>query len=510
MFMLVLFCSCGQDDAGTDPRVHFSSSGGDPVGAPAGMIYYDNVYHLFYLHDGNSMKNPGRWGHAVSNDLISWEHKDVVIFPHIPGSVGAGSIVADVRNTSGLGTDGNPPLVAIFTCTDNEKLQEGDIYTQTQCLAYSLDKGDTWTAYEGNPVISNPGISDFRDPKVFWYEPQGYWVMVAVTNGRVGFYTSPDLKSWTHSGDFGSGVDMAENAWERPDLFELSGDDGGERQWILTVSVGMGLYNDWVTGFFAGVFDGKTFVTDQTSPYRMDYGRDNYGGMTISNTGDRRLWIGWLNNPAYADAAAASRWPGAMTIPRSLRLEKTPYYSFVASLPVRERSVLHGERAEADGLVVKQDIHSEGISDLTPLLSAPLTPSEVSIRFRASGDHWLQMGNAEKFGLRLSNGRGEYILAGYDAYHQQFYIDRTSSAALDLPPSYAGVHLQQYPMEESNSLEMQIIIDAYSLEMFAMDGKVVFTERLYPSTAFDRLEVFAENGKVNVENISVTPFKSHE
>jgi fructan beta-fructosidase len=445
------------------------------------------------------------WGHAVSADLINWEQKDAVLFSAIHGSPGVGSIVADTKNTSGFGTGGNTPLIAIFTSTDHDKLQKGDIYAQTQILAYSLDQGGTWIT-QNNPVIPNPGITDFRDPKVTWYEQGNYWVMVIVSEGRIRFYTSPDLKTWTHSGDFGSDMDMPENVWERPDLFFLSDKNGDEGQWILTVNVEMGLYKEWVTGYFAGHFDGKTFVSTQTAPYRMDYGKDNYGGMTFSNTGKRHIWIGWMNNREYAGASTISILDEALTIPRDLHLEKTPYYAFVASLPVKERTILFEKQSEAQTLEVKQDIHSEGITDVTPHIAFPLIPSEVNIRFKAN-DHWLQLGTAEKFGIRLSNRKGEHILAGYDAYHQQFYIDRSHSTSLALPQSYSGIHLQQYPLDETSDIEIQIILDTSSIEMFAMDGKVVLTERFYPSSGFDHLEVFAENGRVYVENISVIQLK---
>ena len=72
---------------------------------------------------------------------------------------------------------GKAPLVAIFTHHDpvGEKAGRNDF--QNQSLAYSLDEGKTWTKYSGNPVLKNPGITDFRDPKVMWYEPQKKWMM---------------------------------------------------------------------------------------------------------------------------------------------------------------------------------------------------------------------------------------------------------------------------------------------------------------------------------------------
>jgi fructan beta-fructosidase len=503
---LLVFCSCNRPETPSHekyrPQVHFSPSA-NWMDGPAGLVFSDGEYHLFYRYNTEGTENnPRHWGHAVSPDLIRWNELPVALSPEGEGATGYGSVVVDAHNTSGLGTAGNPPLVAIYTYTNYSEDANGP----SQRLAYSTDKGNTWITYGENPVIANPGIRDFHDPQVFWYEPSGHWVMVVAVEGRIRLYTSPDLKEWAYASEFGTGLDTEDNIWERPDLFELPVVNGDGTQWILTVNVGLGSYQEWMTGFFAGEFDGKTFTSTQTTPYGTDYGKDNYGGLTFNNLPNgRRVLIGWMNNWEYAGSVPASPWRGSFTIPRDLHLEKTPYYCILASRPVKERTVLYGKTTVISDLEVVQDIRSEGLADVTSKIRFPLLPSELTVRFRTGNR---QIGSAEKFGIKLSNREGEYILAGYDAYHQQFYIDRTHSTSLAFPEKYAGIHIQRYPNDGSDILEMQLILDVASLELFAMDGKVALTDAFYPTSDFDRIAVFAENGRIPVEKLSITQLQS--
>jgi sucrose-6-phosphate hydrolase SacC (GH32 family) len=157
-------------------------------------------------------------------------------------------------------------------------------------------------------------------------------------------------------------------------------------------------------------------------------------------------------------------------------------------------------------LEIVQDIYSAGIEDITPHIPFPLLPSEITIRFKT--DNQFQIGFSEKFGIKLSNKRGEYILAGYDTFHQQFYIDRTHSTSLIMPEKFTGIHIQQYQIDQSGILEMQIILDAASIELFASEGKVVMTDTFYPSVGFNKIAIYAENGRIQVEEVSVTQLKS--
>ncbi|MDX1656522.1 MAG: glycoside hydrolase family 32 protein, partial [Candidatus Competibacteraceae bacterium] len=263
---------------------------------PNGMVYYRGEYHLFYQYYPGGYEAGGRyvdplrwgpmhWGHAVSPDLVHWQHLPVALAPDSPpgrepilGMVFSGSAVIDWHNRSGLGRGDEPPLVACFTQTDTPELLD-----QRQCLAWSLDRGRTWIRYPGNPVRPNPGIHDYRDPRLFWYEPGDYWVMIVSTADLLELNTSPDLIHWRHASDFGAGLHVpGEPAWECPDLFPLAVDgDSGEQKWVLLVSVQTGgPQGGSGTRYFIGCFDGRVFRPDDPDgpPLWLDYGRDNYAG----------------------------------------------------------------------------------------------------------------------------------------------------------------------------------------------------------------------------------------
>jgi beta-fructofuranosidase/levanase/fructan beta-fructosidase len=242
------------------PQFHFSPDS-MWMNDPNGMVYYEGEYHLFYqYHPHSNVWGPMHWGHAVSEDLVHWEHLPIALYPDDSlGTIFSGSAVVDWNNTSGLGTQGDPPLVAIFTLHDAQGEADNRNDFQTQGIAYSHDKGRTWTHYEGNPVIPNPGIRDFRDPKVFWHEESEAWVMVLAARDQIMIYRSPNLIDWTLASTFGEHIGNHGGVWECPDLFELTAEDGTSR-WMMIVSIGSGGPNmGSATQYFLGDFDGKTF-----------------------------------------------------------------------------------------------------------------------------------------------------------------------------------------------------------------------------------------------------------
>jgi sucrose-6-phosphate hydrolase SacC (GH32 family) len=238
------------------PQFHFTPEQ-NWMNDPNGMLYFEGEYHLFYQYNpfGNKWGHMS-WGHAVSPDLVHWEHLPLAI-PEKDGiMIFSGSAVVDAKNTSGFGKDGKPPLVAIYT-GHREKRQD-------QRIAFSNDRGRTWTQYEGNPVLDLK-MADFRDPKVSWHEPTQRWVMVVAlsTERKVHFYSSPDLKKWEFAGEFGPAGSTV-GIWECPDLFPLEVEgERGVTKWALIVNVNPGgPAGGTACQYFVGSFDGKTFVVE--------------------------------------------------------------------------------------------------------------------------------------------------------------------------------------------------------------------------------------------------------
>jgi fructan beta-fructosidase len=269
------------------PLFHFTSRFGW-LNDPNGLVYHDGEWHLFYQHNpfGVNWGNM-HWGHAVSKDLVRWKELGIGLYPKKYGDWAfSGSAIVDTNNTSGWGTKEKPPLVLAYTSTG-----------RGECIAFSNDKGRTWTEYDRNPVVKHAG----RDPKLVWYEKGKHWVMAVYDEHDkkqwIAFYTSPDLKTWT----FASRI---EGFFECPDLFELPvGEDGKHgSKWILYAADGK---------YVVGEFDGKQFKPDHKEKKQLWYG-NFYAAQTFdsapfgppyigpdSQVRMRRIQIGWARDVTF-------------------------------------------------------------------------------------------------------------------------------------------------------------------------------------------------------------------
>ncbi len=245
------------------PQFHFSPKA-SWMNDPNGMVFYEGEYHLFYqYYPEDIVWGPMHWGHAVSTDLVTWKHLPIALYPDKHGLIFSGSAVIDWNNSSGFGVAGKPPMVAIFSYHNMEMERAGksDLY-QTQGIAYSNDKGRSWTKYEGNPVIENPGIRDFRDPKVIWHAASEQWIMALATLNHLQIYASPNLKKWNLISDFGKAIGSHDGVWECPDIFPLPYKDG--ERWVLLQNMNPGNPNGGSgLQYFVGDFNGKDFVVDE-------------------------------------------------------------------------------------------------------------------------------------------------------------------------------------------------------------------------------------------------------
>jgi sucrose-6-phosphate hydrolase SacC (GH32 family) len=285
---------------------------------PNGLIFYRGKYHLFFQYnpEGDQWGNMS-WGHATSTNLYEWQEHPVAI-PYTPThGIFSGSAVVDYFNTTGFGSLENPAMVAIFT--DHQH----DGSHQSQSLAFSLDDGMTWQRYEGNPVLDLE-MKNFRDPKVSWNTVNEAWVMSVVKPEEftVAFYQSADLKSWELLSEF-TNKNGTDGIWECPDLFPLPvNNNPADIKWVLIVSVNPGgITGGSGTHYFIGDWNGKEFIADDRTTRWLDYGRDNYAGVTFNDAPDnRRIYIAWMNNWDYAKEIPANPARGSMTIPRELSL----------------------------------------------------------------------------------------------------------------------------------------------------------------------------------------------
>lgn len=261
--ILVFLVSCNKKEAAEQflrekfrPLYHFTPDSGW-MNDPNGLVFFDEEYHLFYqYYPDSTIWGPMHWGHAVSTDLVKWEHLPIAIFPDSLGYIFSGSAVVDSQNTSKLGDSVHLPIVAIYAYHNPRDNSE------YQGLAFSTDKGRTWQKYVANPVLPNPGIRDFRDPKVMWYQKTGKWIMTLAAGDRIQFYSSPDLIKWKAESEFGKDQGAHGGVWECPDLFPLPLNGNRDSvKWVLLVSINPGApFGGSGTQYFVGDFDGQNFI----------------------------------------------------------------------------------------------------------------------------------------------------------------------------------------------------------------------------------------------------------
>lgn len=483
----------------TDPELHFHAEVHRPqlhftpkkawMNDPNGMVFYNNTYHLFYQHYPDStIWGPMHWGHAISKDLVHWAHQPIALYPDSLGYIFSGSAVVDVKNTSGFGKDGKVPMVAIFTHHDPKGEKAGMTTFQNQSIAYSLDEGKTWTKYAGNPVVKNPGIKDFRDPKVSWNEQTKKWIMTLATLDRVTFFSSPDLKTWTKESEFGKEAGAHGGVWECPDLFPL--DYNGEKVWVLLVSINPGGPNGGsATQYFTGKFDGHTFTPFQTDTRWIDHGPDDYAGVTWSNTGERKIFLGWMSNWQYATVVPTKKWRSATTLPRELGLEKIGEKYFIRSWPVQELAVLSGQTTTL------QNVSASGF-DLTAKTGVQNGPAKIKL----SSD------KLEDFTITISNKLGQQVIVGYDKTANQYFIDRTASGNTAFEKGFAAKHAAPRVAAGGN-LDLTLIVDNASIELFADNGLSVMTEVFFPDQLLSNITINAKNDFL-IKSLEYTRLKS--
>lgn len=465
------------------PLFHYSV----PVGwmnDPNGMLYHAGEYHLFYQHYPDDIVwGPMHWGHAVSSDLRRWRDLPIALAPDAQGAIFSGSAVVDHHGTAGFGAGA---MVAIFTQERPGR--------QAQSLAYSHDRGRSWTMYAANPVLPPPaGVHDFRDPRVFWHDDgagAGHWVMLLAAGQAIWIYTSPDLKRWAQTDTVG-GRGAAGGVWECPDLLELPVDGGPATRWALIVSVAQGApAGGSGQQYFVGDFDGARFTPDEPPDVVRwaDYGADFYAAQSWNAApAGRRLWLAWMSNWEYARQTPASTWRGMMSAPRELALVRDADGTRLAQRPAAELEALRrplgawADLALAPGANPIADLQAETI--------------ELAARFAVDDTT-----TAARFGLRVRVGAGEQTSVGYDRARGALYFDRSRSG--QAPPGFETPQVVIMAPREG-AVELRILVDRSSVEVFADGGRVCLTNQIFPGPASRGVEAFAEGGEVRLMGLEV-------
>lgn len=430
------------------PQFHFTAKKGW-LNDPNGLVYHDGEYHLFFQHNPMDIQwGNMTWGHAISDDLIHWKQHPNAIEPYGDGTIFSGSAVADRSNSSGLGLAENPPIVAFFTHAAKPF---------RQAAAYSTDGGRGWRLYnEGKPVIPNQGMDEGeRDPKVFWHEPSGRWIMVFwLKEDTAQFFVSENLLQWEHTSDFtGAGF------FECPDLFELPVEgEKNQTRWVLCDAA----FNYWV-----GNFDGRTF-TPETGAIRGEYGSAFYATQTWNNVPNRRIQIAWMRGGVYPDMPFNQQ----MSFPCELSLSRTPKGLRIRRTPIEEIQTLYHEILSLDAFQLTNAVKA------FPEAEGSLFDIEMQI----------QASPATFFGMKI--------------YGHDVRYDLTNKvircAACEAPLSFSPEGL----------LEIRVLVDRTSVEIFGNQGTLSMSLCFVPETNTTTPEIYAEGGEVSIQSLTIRTLQS--
>ena len=509
------------DTTNTDyyrPSYHFTPLYGW-MNDPNGMVYKDGEYHLYFQYNpyGSKWGNM-HWGHAVSRDLIHWEHLDPAIARDPVGHIFSGSSVVDKKNTAGFGKDA---IIAIYT---NNSVNHDEV----QCIAYSNDNGRTFTKYEGNPVLTPfDGLKDFRDPKVFWYEKDKCWFMIVSADKETRFYKSKNLKKWDYVSAFGKGLGQQPCQYECPDFFQLpvNGDEKNMK-WVMTMNINPGCwFGGSATEYFVGDFDGKNFTCPDANEVKwLDWGKDHYATVTFSNTGSRVLAITWMSNWQYANLTPFKQNRGANGLPRELKLyEKNGKY-YISEDVAPEALALRKSTKELGSQTV------EGEKAFAGATSGMEGAFEIEADVTADAN-----GIA---GIELYNNKRERTLIYIDMKEGKVVMDRTESGLTDFGKQSVPHDIElawdkqraaegKQPARIENSINykndfalatwaplslcqegkktfhLDIFADKSSIELFVDGGRIAMTNLVFPVAPYENVRLYSQDGKAEFQNMKI-------
>lgn len=467
-----------------------------------GLVYKDGEYHLYFQYNpyGSKWGNM-HWGHSVSKDLVHWEHLAPAIARDTLGHIFSGSSIVDQENVAGYGA-GN--ILAFYTSASDKN-------GQIQCLAFSKDNGRTFTKYEKNPILCPAdGLRDFRDPKVFRYEPEDKWVMIVSADKEMRFYDSKNLKDWNYMSSFGEGYGVQPCQFECPDMVELPVDgDLNRKKWALIVNVNPGCYfGGSATQYFTGNFDGTKFSCDSQPNVTkwLDWGKDHYATVCFSNTGERTIAVPWMSNWQYCNIVPTKQFRSANALPRELSLYTQDGEIYLSAVPVPEIKTLRKEKKEIPAFTVANDYHIDS------LLADNDGAYELALE--------ITVGEAEIMGFNLFNDKGEKVDIYFNLPEKRLVMDRTKSGIVDFGKKSVSHEIEVHdrrkttsinyiddfalatwaPIKKENKYTLDVFVDKCSVEIFLNGGKVAMTNLIFPSESYNRMCFYSKGGSFQVDS----------
>ena len=411
---------------------------------PNGMFYKDGVWHLYFQYNpyGSQWENM-TWGHSTSTDLIHWTFQGAPIEADVWGTIFSGSAVVDHNNTAGFGKGA---VVAMYTSAGEN---------QTQSIAYSNDNGQTFTKYDGNPVLTS-NTPDYRDPHVFRNEDIKRWNMIMAEGQHMDIYSSADLKEWKLESQFGAEYGNHGGVWECPDLMKMKVRGTDQYKWMLLCNINPGgPFGGSATQYFVGQFDGHKFTCESAPEVTkwMDYGKDHYATVTFDNAPDgRHVAMAWMSNWQYANQVPTMQYRSANSVPRDLDLYEYQGQTYCGVTPSPELAAARPKKA-----------------------TKTLTEAcEMVVTLK---------GNAT---ITLANDKGEQVVMTYDEKSRTFAMDRTKSGQKEFSDDFAALTVA--PVHGKMS-QLRLFIDRSSIEAFDADGKMAMTNLVFPTKPYNKVLV---------------------
>ena len=383
-----------------------------------GLTYKDGEYHLYFQYNpyGSKWGNM-HWGHSVSRDLVHWDHLDPAIARDPMGHIFSGSTIVDTRNSAGFGKNA---IIAYYT---SHSMRNGK-QVQVQCMAYSKDNGRTFIKYKGNPVVTPfDGLENFRDPKIFWYEPTKSWYMIVSADKNMRFYQSKNLKKWTYVSQWGEGFGAQPNQFECPDFFPLAVDgDPANKKYVMIVNVNpVSSLAVRPRSISSESLMAKEFKCDSkpTTVKWLDWGKDHYATVTFSNLGDRIVAVPWMSNWQYANFTPIRQYRGANALPRELKLFSNHGETYVSANVVEEARALRKE--------------TKLLGDITTDNANPYVQRNLFDKaegaFEVEAD--VTPKDADVVGISLYNDKEERTVVYLDLKNKRVVMDRAESGLTD-------------------------------------------------------------------------------
>ncbi|HCO92660.1 MAG TPA: 2,6-beta-D-fructofuranosidase [Phycisphaerales bacterium] len=438
------------------PQFHYSPKRGW-ISDTNGLIYYDGEFHLYYQHnpygwDHSRNDYNKTWGHAVSTDLVHWKELAGAIHPDHLGTIYSGSAVLDKDNSAGFQKGKEKPIVAFYTSAGGRSPWSVD-KKFSQSIAYSNNRGRTFTPYKGNPVLPNIEYIN-RDPKVIWHEPTGKWIMVLHFHERaMAFFTSDDLKSWEKQSEFETPYLI-----DCPELFQLAVDgDKHNKKWIIYGGSG---------AYYVGDFDGKEFKPE-TGITKYNHGDCFYASQTFSNVPKgRRVQMAWGVIPMEG-----MPFNQQLLFPVELTLHTTDEGLRMFAYPVKEIESIYVKEYVWTGIKLKpgQNIISGVKGELFDI------------------DAEFETGIPDEFGFFIND------------FSVKYNVEKNQLSCEDSVAKLKPI---------DGKIRLRILVDRVSIEIFANDGRIYMPIRAIPESDERTLEVFTKAGNIKISSLKIRELKS--